>query len=279
MKRAGKIQNKTDRLSQGEDFVWGRCVFTVHPDHQPYCSSEEGSKTMQNRAVKSIRKVLDLGKKDFFCFTTFHPTSSMNPWQLHPHVELIWAHANVGGTEIQMLKLNEKGILLPIELDHLNDIWESHYPRTKNLNVSYKKELHFGHLKYLVRPMAEDVYFAIKEKRLAGDKDGTIPPQAEVKFREPGGVEFWKSYHRVRWHGAASNNSVGNTMRRLNKPRIESSKPCIDCPDCEDGILTIETTDEGNRIVSVNPYHEPDIDHIMFTTWKSNSQKGDEPLV
>ena len=279
MKRAAKIQNKTDRLSQGESFVWGRCVFTVHPDHQPICSSKEGSITMQKRAVKTIRKVLDLGKKDIFCFTTFHPTSSKYPDRKHPHVELVWAHANVASDQIIPLELNEKGILKPIELDYLQDIWQNHYPGTKNLNVSYYKELEFRHLKYLVRAMAEDVFFAIKKGRLSGDKDGTNPADAEVRFREPGGIEFWKSYHRVRWHGAASNNTIGATFRRLGKHRIESSKPCIDCPDCADGILTVEATDGENRIVSLSPTHEPDIDHIMFTTWKSNTQKGDEPLV
>jgi len=279
MKRAGRIQNKTDRLHQGESFVWGRCVFTVHPDHQPICSSKEGSITMQKRAVKSIQKVLDLSKKQFFGFTTFHPTSSKYPDRKHPHVELIWAHADVAGTEIHPLELNEKGILKPIELDYLQDIWQGHYPGTKNLNVSYYKELHFGILKYLVRAMAEDVWHSIREGRLGGDETGTIPPQAEVRFREPGGVEFWKHYHRVRWHGAARNNIIGATMRRLNKPRIEPSKPCINCPDCEDGELTIERDEEGIRIVSLSPTHEPDIDHIMFTTWKSTSRKGDEALV
>jgi len=233
---------------------------------------------MQKRAFAAMSKVLNVPKKNLAVFTTFHPTSSKHPWRKHPHVELIWAHANVSGTEIQVLDCNESGILKPIELDYLQDIWQGHYPGTKNLNVSYKKELHFGHLLYLVRPMAEDVFYAIKEGRLGGDKTGTIPPQAEVSFREPGGVEFWKGYHRVRWHGAVANNKWAALMRSLEKPRIESAKPCINCPDCDDGELTIEKEGEGIRTVSVSPYAH-DLHHIMFTTWKSNSRKGDEAVV
>jgi len=277
-KRAGRMLARTDRISQGESFVWGRCVFTVAEDMQPFCSSKEGSITMQKRAFKAMAKVLNVPKKYLAVFTTFHPTSSKYPWRLHPHVELIWAHAKVTPEGIEPLKLNEKGILKPIELDYLQDIWQNYYPGTKNLNVSYKKELHFGHLRYLVRPMAEDVWYAIKEGRLGGDETGTIPPEAEVRFREPGGLEFWKGYHRARWHGAFANNTFGALCRSLNKPRIESPKACIDCPDCKDGELTLDRDEQGIVTVSIMPFGY-DIDLIMFTTWKSNSRKGDEALV
>jgi len=277
--RARKVLLKTDRLHQNERFVWGRCVFTVHPDLQIYCSSKEGSDQMMKRAVKAMVKVLDVPKQNLFVYTTFHPTSSKKPWLLHPHVELIWAHANVGKEGIVPLKLHESGILKPIELDYLQDIWQNYYPGTKNLHVSYKKELHFGFIRYLVRPMAEDIWWAIKEGRLDADENGTIPALAEIGFRSEGGVIFWPGYQRSRWHGAGSNNTFGGLMRALNKPRIIEPNGCTDCPDCEGGKVTTERTDEGNRTVSLSPYHEPEIAYLMFTTCKSNSRKGDQAHV
>jgi len=277
-KRASRILARTERLCQGEVFVWGRCVFTVHPDHYPYCSSKEGSVRMMKRAVEAIGKVLGVSKKQLFSFTTFHPTSSKHPWKLHPHVELIWAHASVSSDRIDPLETHESGILKPIELDNLQETWQNYYPGTKNLNVSYKKELHFGHMRYLVRPMAEDVWYAIQKGVLGVTETGTVPPTAEVGLTTQGGVIFWPSYHRVRWHGAASNNTFGSLMESLDKPPIESPKTCINCPDCEDGILTIEREEEGIRTVSVSPYAY-DLYNIMFTTWKSNSRKGEEAVV
>jgi len=277
--RARKALLKTGRLHQNERFVWGRCVFTVHPDHQPTCSSREGSDKMRKRAFKSMVKVLDVPKQNLFVYTTFHPTSSKKPWLLHPHVELIWAHAKVTSEGIEPLKLHESGILKRIDLDYLQDIWQNHYPGTKNLNVSYKKELHFGFMRYVVRPMAEDIWYSIREGRLDADENGTIPAQAELGFRQEGGVIFWPGYQRSRWHGAASNNTFGGLMRALNKPRIVEANGCTDCPDCEGGKVTTETTDEGIRTVSLNPYETCEVDYLMFTTCKSNSRKGDEAHV
>jgi len=269
---AAKMQSRTDRISQGEDFVWGQVVLTVHPDNFPWCSSKDGSNTMQKRAFETIAEVLDVPKQQLPAFTNFHSTQSKRPWLKHPHVHLTWAHARVDSDRISPMETNENGILKPIELDYLNDLWQDLYPNTENLHVSYKKELNFRHLRYLVRPMADDAWYAIQKGRLE-------IPTAEVGLREPGGVEFWKGYHRVRYFGAMANNRFNRLMKHLGKHRIVQPTACIDCPDCEDGILRVERTDEGIRTVSLSPYHEPEIDHIMFTTCKSNSRKGDEAHV
>jgi len=278
-KLAAKIQLKTDRLHQDEDFVWGQVVFTVHPDHWPYCSSKEGANTMQKRAFETTAEVLGVPKTNLAAFTNFHSTSSKRPWLKRPHVHLTWAHANVGNEGIVPLETNEKGVLKPIQLDFMNDVWQEHYPGSENLHVSYKKELHFRHLRYQVRPMADDVFYAIQAGRLDVVENGTIPAIAEVGLRAKGGVEFWKGFHRVRHFGAFANNRFNRLMMSLGKHRIVQPKTCIECPDCEDGILTVERTDEGNRTVSLSPYHEPEIDYIMSTTCKSNSRKGDQAHV
>jgi len=220
-----------------------------------------------------MAKVLNVPKRELAVFTTFHPTSSEHPWRLHPHVELIWAHARVNSEGIHPLKLHESGILSGIELDYLKDIWAGHYPKSTNMKVEYLKELKFGKLRYLVRPMAEDVYHAIRNEMLSADETGTIPAQAELAFREDGGVIFWKGYHRVLHFGAFANNCFGKLMKTLYKRAIVPPKATDDCPCCEDGKLTLERDENGPVTVSLSPYHEPEVDHIMFTTWKSNSQK------
>jgi len=234
---------------------------------------------MMKRVFKMMSKVLDVPKQNLFAFATFHPTSTDEPWKLHPHVEFMWAHANVDSDRIIPLETHESGILKPIELDYMKDIWEDHYPGTKNLKVLYEKELHFGMIRYLVRPMAEDVWHSVRKGFLDVDEVGTIPPEAEVGLRREGGVIFWRYYTRVRYFGAAANRKFNAICRGLNKPRIEQPNAVGDCPCCGVGKMEVERDSEGVVTVSLSPYHEPEVDNIMFTTWKSNSRKGDEAAV
>ena len=279
-KRSSRVQKRTERLAQGEDIVWGRAVFTVHSDHAPYCSSKAGSILMQSRAADAICTVLKSEKTQIFGFTTFHPTSSKNPHQLHPHVELIWYHAKLENAKISPMKIHETGILSQIELDYLKDIWGNFYPRSTNLNISYTKELKYGLIRYLVRPMAEDVWYALEQGRLAlndnpatGSEPLTIPARAEAAFREDGGVIFWKGYHRVRYFGAMRNDLFGKNMFVLNKPHIIEPKGDKVCPCCEDGVLAVETSEGKPVHISVGPFHS-ERHTIMFTNRKSGIVTG-----
>jgi len=272
--RANRISDKLDRVKD-EELRFGRAVFTVHPNHQAVCSSEQGSKDMQMRAVEVLCESLGVVRTRIGAWTTFHPTSTKYPWRLHPHVELMFAYADISPDGIQPL-----ADLVSAEI--LKEKWAAIYPGTRNINLSYEDEPGFGLLRYQVRPMAEDVYHALAEDRLLLDrtqdmhglKPVTIPAHAERALREPGGVTFWRSYHRVRWHGAFANNRFNPLMEALGKPSTSHLKPLRCCPGCESP-LSLERDESGATIVNVDPFNEMEIDGVMFTLCKSNTHSED----
>ena len=221
-------------------------------------------------------------KTQLAVFTTFHPTSSKRPWRPHPHVELIWIHADLSSEGIRPLETHESGILTPTQLQFLKAEWIKIFPLTTNLQVSYVKDLTYGFLRYLIRPMAEDVWHALEAGSLGLDRtldefaldSITIPSEAEDGLREPGGVIFWPSYHRVRWFGALANNRFGPLMESLGKPPIVHPEATLRCPCCDEGVLHLERDEDGPVCVSVDS-RAAGTDNIMFTLWKSNSQKED----
>jgi len=271
--RANRILDRLKRVSHGEDFRFGRAVLTVHPNSAAVCSSEQGSKDMQKRAVEVLCESLGVVRARIGAWTTFHPTSSKHPWRLHPHVELMWAYADISPDGIQ--PLHEL-----VSAEVLKEKWAAIYPGSTNINLSYEDEPGFGLLRYQVRPMAEDVYHALAENRLLldrtqdmhGTEPVTIPAHAEIALRQPGGVTFWKSYHRVRWHGAFANNRFGRLMEELGKPAIRGYLFSRECPSCKSEDFALERDGNGPVIVNVDPFNEMEIDGVMFTLCKSSIQ-------
>jgi len=280
--RANKIQERFQRVIQDTNLKVGRVVFTVHPDHHPIAGSKRGSKAIQSRAFDILCTVLGYPNERIAAFTTFHPTSSEHPWRPFPHVELIWIHAAMDSRGILPLNSTKSGLLSPEKLEILKGKWAEIYPLTTNIQVSYIEELSHHFLRYLVRPMCEDVWFAIDNgflslddsKDVLGLAPVTVPSEAEVGLRKEGGVIFWPGYHRVRYFGAMANNRFGPLMDRLGKGPVVHPVGLKECPCC-DGALTLERDENGPVCITLSPYQEPEVDNIMFTLGKSNGRTED----
>jgi len=278
-KRAGKVLDRFNRILQDTNLKIGRMVFTVHPENYAIAGSKSGSKRMMSQAFNILCLVLGVEPKRLAAFATFHPTSSEEPWVKKPHVELLWVHANIDSKEIRPLPIGEDGVLSEMQLDLLKEKWAARYPQTTNIWVKYYDELKHSKVRYMVRPMVEDVWYAIdkgfleidQSKDVLGLEPVTIPPEAEAGLREEGGVNFWKSYTRVRYFGAMTNRHFKGLMQSLDKPPIVHPNGFHDCPACSGGELEMERDEHGPIAVSFSR-HFPFDGHILLTTRKSNTK-------
>ena len=246
----------------------GRAVFTVHPEWQSFASSRSGSLSLAKQATSALCDVLGIELRGLPCWTSFHPTSSSKPWTLHPHVEVHWLHFDM--ENMRHLPSN-RSIL---DVHDLALAWKSQryggsaYPHVDWIQNT--KAL-WGRIRYALRPMTEDVWYALDEGRLSAD----IDEDTARSLAGPGGVTFWPHYRRYMARGWLADRGRQKRLEALLEPlglAMPGSGP-VPCPLCDQRECTVHFS-EG----ILKPDH-PDVAGctiLRFTLGKPNQNRRTE---
>ena len=81
----------------------GRANFTVPEDQRGFVASRDGSLRFAKEAHQALLSELGVQADHLPVWTTFHPTSSKEPWKSHPHIEVHWIHAEIRDSSPRLL--------------------------------------------------------------------------------------------------------------------------------------------------------------------------------
>ncbi len=291
--------------------VVGRAVFTVAPSHLEGLNDfdDQGSPVVADAtpildsllktAGDTLVDVLGAGRREVAAFLTPHPTSSKRPWMMHPHVEAVWVHARFDSEAREVEPLPWGSAKGPVDHEALGDAWRERWAGSIDPNLSYLTYDKEGEawingrngqslrslLRYQVRPMTEDVWFALYHKRgwvlkaplydlsapiVNGfaDNEGTILKGFEIErsLSRTGGVCFAPRYHRVRRIGLLSNRYFSENLAWMSEecgldlvPVSRMPRRVCECRECGEALRLLINPDTGYPYIY---HHRFDIDVI-----------------